>query len=448
MLLPYILTDGKLNDDNLGIPQSGNGIPDVLDEARNEVDFWLALTYNGGYSYGVTNPVSGTNNTLYQAGNKPICAWANAANASMLAYCFKLAGLNSLCTQYTTSALTAYNYASGLADQGLSTSQEVGGATVRGTDLKMTAAAFLYNLTGNTAYEDVMSSLVFQNSPAALVATSTYMNQMWAYVGYLKTRQPVHYPTLFSNMKASIINEAKNFEANYSASRPTRRATDYQESGGSYKTAQNVQRCIIAHAVADDPSDKAFFENAIVLEADWGLGRNSLNIIYMTTWTTSLAGKRSIENMFDWARNDGVPGLDPGHTPYLNTDDWSTGMVTGRPSALTARCYPAYSGWPAAEGYFNTRYVWAHSEFTPQQTWRGKQAIYSYLYGLYKPTTDFDGDGDVDFMDAASFFDSWLEIPGDTGYDPRADLYADSSGIVDLHDFAVFANAWNPPPAP
>ncbi len=41
MLLPYILTDGRLNDDNLRIAESGNGIPDILDEARNEVDFWL-----------------------------------------------------------------------------------------------------------------------------------------------------------------------------------------------------------------------------------------------------------------------------------------------------------------------------------------------------------------------------------------------------------------------
>jgi hypothetical protein len=113
---------------------------------------------------------------------------------------------------------------------------------------------------------------------------------------------------------------------------------------------------------------------------------------------------------------------------------------------MTNQCYPAYSGWPKAEGYFNTRYVYAHSEFTPQQSWRGKSSLYGYLYGLYKLTADFDGDGDVDFTDAASFFDSWLNVPGDTGYNAIANLYPDSSGIVDLHDFAVFANQWSPPP--
>ncbi len=136
---------------------------------------------------------------------------------------------------------------------------------------------------------------------------------------------------------------------------------------------------------------KHTFENAMVLEADWGLGRNSMNRIIMTTACTNLASKRSIENMYTTGRNDGYPGLHPGHTPYLNTDDWdssSTGMTGNKPSRLTALCYPAYgtttTGWPKAEGYFNDRYVWAHSEFTPQQTMRGKAALYGYLYGLYK----------------------------------------------------------------
>jgi hypothetical protein len=170
----------------------------------------------------------------------------------------------------------------------------------------------------------------------------------------------------------------------------------------------------------------------------------------MTTAATNLASKRSIENAYTTGRNDGYPGVHPGHTPYINTDDWYSGMIMGKPSWMTDKCYPAYgtttTGWPKAEGYFNTRYVWAHSEFTPQQTMRGKMALYGYLYGLYKLRADFDGDSDVDLADAAVFFDSWLKVPGNAGYDSRANLYADSSGIVDLHDFAVFANEWKPVP--
>ena len=46
---------------------------------------------------------------------------------------------------------------------------------------------------------------------------------------------------------------------------------------------------MIAHAVATTPADKDLFRKALALEADWGLGRNPLNIIEMTTATTPLA---------------------------------------------------------------------------------------------------------------------------------------------------------------
>ena len=445
-LLPYILTNGRLGDDDLGIAESGNGIPDILDEVRNEVDFWLRLRDGDGYSHGLTNPNG--SNVLYQAGNTPIAAWASAANASMLANCFMLAGLDTLKGQYTASAVEAYNYAAGLSNPMLNETQECGYATFRGKDLKMMAAAFLYNVTGNTVYEDMVNSLSDITSNNSTVVDSS-RNQLYAAAGYLMTQQTVHYPTLFSNMKASIIDEAKDREANYSSSRPTRRTADDSKQDGDagyFKTIQNVQRSIVAHAVADNPSDIELFENALVLEADWGLGRNSLNIIYMTTASTNLASKRSIENAYTSGRDDGSPGLHPGHTPYLNTDDWWTGMIMGKPGWMTDKCYPAYSGWPAAEGYFNTRYVWAHSEFTPQQTMRGKMALYAYLYGLSKLTPDFDGDSDVDLADAAVFFGSWLKVPADAGYDARANLYEDPLGIVDFYDFDVFAGQWEPMP--
>ena len=445
MLLPYILTDGRLNDDNLQIVESGNGIPDILDEARNEVDFWLNLRDGNGYSHGLTNPNG--SNILYQAGTTPIAAWANAANASMLAYCFMLAGINDLKDTYTNAAITAYNYASGLSDQMLSATQGVGDGTVRGKDLKMMAAAFLYNLTGNTAYENDVNSLSDATTNTSEIVNSSTKNQLWASAAYLKTKRTVHYPTLFSRMKASIINEAKNVESNNSNNRPSRRASD--NSTGWFKTDQNVQRCIVAHAIADSQSDKDTFENAMVLEADWGLGRNSLNIIYMTTACTNLASKRSVENAYTTGRNDGYPGVHPGHTPYINTEDWGGTMVMGKPSWMTAKCYPSYgnnqtTGWPKAEGYFNTRYVYAHSEFTPQQTMRGKMALYACLYGLTKNSSpaDFDGDYDVDLLDLDVLANSWLKVPGDSGYDSRANLYDDPSGIVDFSDFAVFANAW------
>jgi hypothetical protein len=140
---------------------------------------------------------------------------------------------------------------------------------------------------------------------------------------------------------------------------------------------------MVAHAVSAEGADKDLFHKALAFEADWSLGRNPLNMIQMTTASTSLAAKRSVENCYTSGYNDGTPGLHPGHTPYMNIDDWACGMVMGCPSWLYKKGYPAdFTKWPMAEAYFNTRYVWAHSEFTPQQTMRGKTALYGYLYGI------------------------------------------------------------------
>ena len=383
MLLPYVLTGGSISDDNLGIAESGNNIPDIIDEARNEVDFWLNVRDGKGYGYGITNP--NNSNVLYQAGTSAMAAWANAANCAMLSNCFQIAGLDELTRTYRDSAIVAYHFAGSLSDQQLDLKQDVGDIILRGRDLKMTAAAFLYNVTGDIGYENVVNteSLAKTNSSSILNGNA---NQLWATAAYLMTRQTIHYQELYNRMKASIINEAKTQEANNTLSRPSRRATD--SSTAYWKTVQNVQRTMIAHAATTNSGDKAFFENALVLEADWGLGRNPLNMIQMTTASTSLESKRSVENMYTAGRNDGTPGVEPGQTPYLNTDDWGTGMVMSRPSWMTAKCYPDYaSKWPKAEGYFNSRWVYAHSEFTPQQTMRGKMALYGYLYGLNKTKT-------------------------------------------------------------
>ncbi|MCG6927005.1 MAG: GDSL-type esterase/lipase family protein [Acidobacteria bacterium] len=383
LLLPFLMTNGAISDDDTGIAESGNGIPDILDEARYEVDFWLRLRDGEGYSHGLTNP--NDSNEMFQAGPTAIAAWANAANAAMLADAFRVAGLTTLMDEYEGAAATAYDYADGLGNPMLDEGLELDDGTLRGRDLKMTAAAFLYNLTGAPAYEEVLEAeSVCSGAPATLKSSSR--NQIYGSAAYLVTPQSVHYPTLQANMKTAILNEARSEEADQAVSRPSRRATD--QTSSYFHTAQNVQRTIVAHAVADDPSDRDFFRKALTLEADWGLGRNPLNMIQMTTAFTPLESKRSVPEAYTSGMDDGVAGVHPGHTPYMNLDDWAPGMTMGRPSALYENSYPTNvpSTWPIGEAYFPSRWVWAHNEFTPRQTMRGKMALYGYLHGLAATT--------------------------------------------------------------
>jgi len=392
MLLPYFITNGALSDDNLGIAESGNGIPDIIDEARYEVDFWLRLRDGLGYSHGLNNPVDqNTNPTFYQAGTDAVAAWANAANAAMLADCFRISGHADLMAVYRDSAMVAYTYASNLPDQMLANSQDVGNMKMTGKDFRITAAAFLYNLTGDTKYEDDLNTYSNCKSASSTVCDINSYDELYAFAGYLFTNQKVHYPTLYNNMKSSIISEAKTKETNYSNSRPSRRSTD--NDTGYFITTINTERTIVAHAVSDAGSaDKTLFENALILEADFSLGRNPLNMINMTTATTALANKKSVENMYTSGWNDGTPGVHPGHTPYMNQYTWGGSMAMGNPTWMTRKNYPVITfdtndnpvnnPWPYGELYYNTRYVYAANEYTPQQVMRGKTALYGYLYAI------------------------------------------------------------------
>jgi len=376
LCLAYILSDGALDDDDLRIAESGNGIPDILDEARNEVEFWLNLRYNGGYSHGLTNPDG--NNKLYQADNTAVAAWANALNSAMLAYCFQIAGLNDLKNTYQDSATIAYNYANNLADPMLEKKSE----DIRGRDFKMMAAAYLYNLTGETAYEDTMKSESMVTSPTSSIYQQGSYNQLWGTAAYLLTKRTVHYPELQANMKSAMILKARSKEVDNVHERPSRRG--YSNEQAWWQTNQDMPRTIIAHAITDNPTDQLTFLDALLLEADWGLGRNPLNMIQMTTATTELADKRSVENCYTTGRDDGSFGLHPGHTPYLNTEGWGGVMVGSNPGIVLEKFYPAINNWPHASKYINTRFIWAHSEFTPRQTMRGKTLLYAYLYSLSK----------------------------------------------------------------
>ncbi|MBU1534902.1 hypothetical protein KKF84_06255, partial [Myxococcota bacterium] len=390
ILLPVILSRGALGDDDTGISESQNGIPDIIDTAAWEVDFWLRLRDNqGGYSHGLNNPVEQDGQyIIYQAGATAVAAWANAASCSMLAEALRLSGNHTtLVDYYTNEAITAYSHASGLADPML---DQPSGDAGYGRDLKMMAAAYLYNLTGNTDYEDVINEESVINTANTDLLDRDGRNQIWGSVAYLFTPQTVNYPALQSAMKTAFINQAKEYEANLTLSRPSRRATTDLADLTYFHTAQNVHLTLVAHAVTDDQDDKDFFLGALALEADWGLGRNPLNMIQMTTAETLLEGKNSPFYIYTSGNHDGIPGSHPGHTPYMNLDDWNY-MGMGSPSQMSDHCYPPFdANWPVAEGYFDTPWVWAHSEFTPQQTMRGKMALYGYLHSLSGSTEPLD----------------------------------------------------------
>ena len=364
MLLPYILSGGRLSDDNLGIRESGNGIPDIIDEARNEVDFFLSIRDGEAYSQGVTNP-SYDWTVMFQAGCTTMAAWANAANCAIIGEAFRLQGNDSLRQYYTDEAIKAFFFASRQENQQLDDRQDIGSMQLKGRDFRQMAAAYLYNLTGDEQWEKIFAEEAYELSIA----------NTWTAAAYLTCPQPRHFADRYQQIKASVDKLAESYNIVNMTQRPSRRSANDRR----WQVSQNLQLVMLAHYIAKDKARKKELEHVMYTEAGWAMGRNPGNIVEMTG-----LGERHITDCYTTGRNDGAPECHPGQTPFNGTETWSPGHNGGDARVILKYCYPDWNegGWPRQESFFNQRYFWVNGEFTPRETMRGKMALLGYLYAI------------------------------------------------------------------
>ena len=364
MLLPYILSGGRLSEDNLGIRESGNGIPDIIDEARNEVDFFLSIRDGEAYSQGVTNP-SADWSVMFQAGCTTMAAWANAANCAIIGEAFRLQGNDSLRQFYTDEAIKAFRFASKQENLQLDDRQDIGSMQLRGRDFRQMAAAYLYNLTGDNQWEKIFAEEKFELSIA----------NTWIAAAYLTCPQPRHFAERYEQIKTSVEKLSESYNIANMSQRPSRRSANDRR----WQVSQNLQLVMLAHYIAKDKARKKQLEHVMYTEASWAMGRNPGNIVEMTG-----LGERHITDCYTTGRNDGAPESHPGQTPFNGTETWSPGHNGGDARVILKYCYPDWNegGWPRQESFFNQRYFWVNGEFTPRETMRGKMALLGYLYAI------------------------------------------------------------------
>jgi hypothetical protein len=374
ILLAYYLNPGVFKDDQLYVPETGNGIPDIIDEALWEIDWWLRMRdQEGGYLTGLTN-IHPTHEINYAGAACAWQGWCVAAGCAMAADCFRLAKLPDLQKKYTESAIEAFTWADDQSDKML----DVDVSGLRGRDLKMTAAAFLYNLTGDSRYEDVIMEQSVLSDTSAKIRNAGNWEQQYASTAYVLTPQKVNHPTLQTNMIKSFIRQAKVDYVDKMEMSPTKAARWAGSWEGMIQTSNEMSIVAIAHKITDNQTEKEYFEKGLFSEAEWTFGRNPLRLIQMTG-----LGDRSITQTFAPGRRDGYPGITPGWTPYMCRDGWKNADDIHRCEWYTNRNYPAdKEDWPWGEHFWNSRYCVPNSETTPQQTFRQKIVLYSYLFAI------------------------------------------------------------------
>ncbi len=373
LLLTYYLNPEAFTDNQLYVPETDNGIPDIIDEALWQIDWWLRMRdAAGGYLTGLTNITDHKEN--YAGAPVAWQGWCVAAATAMVADCFRIAGNFEMQQQYLAESLEAWGWAESQEDHMLDTAVQ----GLRGRDLKMTAAAFLFNLTGDYAYEEILAQESIATTNTSSLLQLDEKDQRFASVGYLLSERKINYGELHERMKASFIHQAKTDYLAKTPHSPTKAVRHTGKWEGMLQTSNEMSVVAIAHRLTDNPVEARTFAKALYTEAEWTLGRNPLGLVQMTGLT-----ERSFTQTFAPGRRDGAPGLTPGWTPYMCRDGWMDGDHIVKCGWYTSRAYPRdKEAWAWGEQFWNTRYNVPSGEATPQQTFRQKIVLYGYLYAL------------------------------------------------------------------
>lgn len=258
LLLTYELYPDAMGDE-MNIPESGNGIPDVLDEVKYEID-WL-LKMQDSKSGAVYASVSSVDNKtagyiLYIDGITMDATIHFAATMAKFSYLYQSYD-REFATQCLQASDRAYRYAENyLAD----ISQEQ----------YFYAAAELYRATGGYQYHNVIKSYLAQNPDPDLENDFVF----WGCVTYLSTKQPVD----MALCKSVTQNLMRKGEVISFASKDSKLLVETDEKQGSNAgLLRNMTRLAVVDHIITNHEYATVLENHI----HYMLGRNLLSISYL-----------------------------------------------------------------------------------------------------------------------------------------------------------------------
>jgi endoglucanase len=261
--------------DDFNLPESGNGIPDLLDEIKWETDWLKKMQYPNGSAalkVGVTGyfkaspPSSDASPRFYV----PACSSATIAVAGMFAhaaYVYRgIAALRTEADDLQSRAIKAWDNYSGI--QPKQTQCDSGAVKVPGADLKaedqelqaVVAAVYLYAITGGGAYNDFVKAHYQELHPYHDIGWSRYNpEQGQALLFY--TTLPDADPKLKESIRAAQSSDVRAGNQVYGFSAADDLYRNFLHEG-QYHWGSNEVRAdygntnmdVVIHGAASDPA--------------------------------------------------------------------------------------------------------------------------------------------------------------------------------------------------
>lgn len=391
LLMAYEYFPSLFGNDNLNIPESGNGTPDILDEAKYEVQWFLTMQDSDGAVYFKITKEQFEPFVMpsQDSGMRYLYQKSSTATADFIAV---LARFYRVYKNYDavfantclTAAINAWNWLSNQATivppggfhnpPGTSTGEY---GDNNDSDERLWAAAELFESTGEQSYKEYYE--FNYNTSGLFNSTMGWQNvKSLAHITYLFSSQPDALPAIKSELQTSLNSYCLTLlnRVNTNGFGVSINPGEYSW-GSNSQVLNNALLFILAYAKNND-SD---FLTAALRQLDYVVGSNAHNISFVT----GIGKKYPLHPHHRPSEADGitepVPGLIAGGpNQYLNDPVLQQHFNQNTPPAL---CYiddvGSYASneiainWNAplvfVSGYFNslsTTSVENHDNFSPQ----------------------------------------------------------------------------------
>lgn len=383
LLLVYAMAPQNFTDGELNLPESGNGIPDILDEAA-----WLPrychrlrheLVKKGWGTGGLGLRVSGdafgsdegkrpdgtlvgrgswedTDRIWMVSGEDP---WSTYRYAGVAANLARFNKKDPQGVDWTKEARECYAWAA--------KNTRPGDEDAHLKEVRAYAAASLFALTGEPVFEKQLEADTISVTPDSL---------LWEQAAYAPAIYTLHgtgKPALQARLRAALLHTAEE----QLIRTPARRALRW---GGNFgmpmligqQTTPWILEGAVGYALTKNPAYRA----ALYTTCDYFLGTNALN----QTWITGVGPRfpTQIFHMDAWYNGKGK--LHPGLIPY---SPWRKQRESGQgpwdADWPNATVYPSIDQWPGNERWFSNRCSPMASEFTVHQNIGPAAAIFGFL---------------------------------------------------------------------
>lgn len=339
LMMAYEIRPNAYRDSQLRIPERGNGVPDIIDEARWALDLWVRLQdTDGGVRNGTESDGDPNMITLAEEDNKRDFAFAKDASGSM-----RFAGAAAQASMIY-SKLGKQNDAKALLERAVNAwqwAQRNGAEKLH--DAAVAGAIQLYRATGEKAYIDAFyAHSVFKRLAKAELKKHGKYDQQDAHFYYAICSRPVD-DTLLQRVKSAFDGLASVWVG-------AARTTGYRYMRHPWAPNTWGTGChpkwMITPIQAYVLTKKPVYRKWVVLTCDFALGCNPMNLV-----NTTRLGQRYISgplHMFNrYSPNAPIAGIQSeGPSPQIGGKKAGGSMGTW----IAAMLYP-HGPWPQLHTY-------------------------------------------------------------------------------------------------